>query len=165
MSSQVLARQPERMLYGPLSRGIIPVFLPKAESVNQFQLFSHISFGAFTLIYSHHVPELSPSTLGKVITALDSLIPDWASKFTEMRNFWWAKLFEGGLLCAPRRCSVVHSLKRQRMNEKRHIKERTKPLPQPRASITFPPKLYRTLEILAKEKKVSIAWVDRKSVV
>lgn len=33
--------------------------------------------------------------------------------------------------------------------------------PQPRASITFPPKLYRTLETLAKEKRVSIAWVVR----
>lgn len=34
---------------------------------------------------------------------------------------------------------------------------------QPRASITFPPKLYRTLETLAKEKKVSIAWVVREA--
>ena len=34
---------------------------------------------------------------------------------------------------------------------------------QPRASITFPPKLYRTLENLAKEKKVSLAWVVREA--
>jgi hypothetical protein len=34
---------------------------------------------------------------------------------------------------------------------------------QPRASITFPPKIYRTLEILAKEKKVSIAWIVREA--
>jgi predicted DNA-binding protein len=34
---------------------------------------------------------------------------------------------------------------------------------QPRASITFPPKLYRTLETLAKEKKVSLAWVVREA--
>jgi predicted DNA-binding protein len=32
---------------------------------------------------------------------------------------------------------------------------------QPRASITFPPELYKTLEDLAKKKKVSIAWVVR----
>ncbi|OGQ58994.1 MAG: hypothetical protein A3J24_12295 [Deltaproteobacteria bacterium RIFCSPLOWO2_02_FULL_53_8] len=31
----------------------------------------------------------------------------------------------------------------------------------PRASITFPPDLYRTLEQLAKQKKVSVAWVVR----
>jgi len=35
--------------------------------------------------------------------------------------------------------------------------------PQPRASVTFPRKLYRTLEILAKEKKVSLAWVVREA--
>ncbi len=32
---------------------------------------------------------------------------------------------------------------------------------QPRASITFPPKLYRILENLAREKKVSLAWIVR----
>ncbi|HUI73107.1 MAG TPA: CopG family transcriptional regulator [Spirochaetia bacterium] len=32
---------------------------------------------------------------------------------------------------------------------------------QPRASITFPPELYQTLEDLAKRKKVSLAWVVR----
>jgi predicted transcriptional regulator len=36
--------------------------------------------------------------------------------------------------------------------------------PQPRASITFPPELYKALEDLAKEKKVSIAWVVRDAV-
>ena len=30
-----------------------------------------------------------------------------------------------------------------------------------RASITFPPDLYETLEQLAKQKKVSLAWVVR----
>ena len=33
-----------------------------------------------------------------------------------------------------------------------------------RASVTFPPELYRTLEDLAKKKKVSIAWVVREAV-
>jgi len=31
----------------------------------------------------------------------------------------------------------------------------------PRASVSFPPELYKTLEELAKKKKVSIAWVIR----
>jgi predicted DNA-binding ribbon-helix-helix protein len=30
-----------------------------------------------------------------------------------------------------------------------------------RASITFPPNLYETLEEIAKQKKVSLAWVVR----
>ena len=30
-----------------------------------------------------------------------------------------------------------------------------------RASITFPPDLYETLEQIAKQKKVSLAWVVR----
>jgi metal-responsive CopG/Arc/MetJ family transcriptional regulator len=30
-----------------------------------------------------------------------------------------------------------------------------------RASVSFPPDLYRTLEEIAKQKKVSIAWVVR----
>jgi Ribbon-helix-helix protein, copG family len=35
---------------------------------------------------------------------------------------------------------------------------------QPRASITFPPEMYKTIEELAKRKKVSIAWVVREAV-
>jgi hypothetical protein len=31
----------------------------------------------------------------------------------------------------------------------------------PRASVTFPPDLYQTLEDLAKKKKVSVAWIVR----
>jgi predicted DNA-binding protein len=49
------------------------------------------------------------------------------------------------------------------MTEKRHGKDRAKHGRQPRASITFPPRLYRSLESLAKEKKVSIAWVVREA--
>ncbi len=33
----------------------------------------------------------------------------------------------------------------------------------PRASVSFPPELYRTLEAIAKQKKVSIAWVVREA--
>jgi len=35
---------------------------------------------------------------------------------------------------------------------------------QPRASVTFPPDLYATIEGLAKKKKVSIAWIVRDAV-
>jgi metal-responsive CopG/Arc/MetJ family transcriptional regulator len=49
------------------------------------------------------------------------------------------------------------------MIEKKSAKESRRVVRQPRASITFPPKLYRTLETLAKEKKVSLAWVVREA--
>ena len=32
-----------------------------------------------------------------------------------------------------------------------------------RASISFPPEVYETLESIAKEKKVSLAWVVREA--
>lgn len=32
---------------------------------------------------------------------------------------------------------------------------------QVRATISFPPEIYQTLEVIAKEKKVSLAWVVR----
>lgn len=38
---------------------------------------------------------------------------------------------------------------------------RVKPASAPRASVSFPPELYRTLEAIARQKKVSIAWVVR----
>ena len=34
----------------------------------------------------------------------------------------------------------------------------------PRASVSFPPEVYRSLEELAVKKKVSIAWVVREAV-
>jgi predicted DNA-binding protein len=49
------------------------------------------------------------------------------------------------------------------MTEKRQSKDKVKQGRQPRASITFPPRLYRILESLAREKKVSIAWVVREA--
>jgi predicted DNA-binding protein len=33
-----------------------------------------------------------------------------------------------------------------------------------RSSISFPPEVYETLEMIAKEKKVSLAWVVREAV-
>jgi predicted DNA-binding protein len=34
---------------------------------------------------------------------------------------------------------------------------------QVRATISFPPDIYETLEVIAKEKKVSLAWVVREA--
>ena len=34
----------------------------------------------------------------------------------------------------------------------------------PRASVSFPPKIYGAIEDLAKQKKVSVAWVVREAV-
>lgn len=33
----------------------------------------------------------------------------------------------------------------------------------PRASVSFPSEIYRTLEQIAKQKKVSVAWVVREA--
>lgn len=41
--------------------------------------------------------------------------------------------------------------------------KRAKAASASRASVSFPPDLYSTLEQLAKEKKVSIAWVVREA--
>jgi len=46
---------------------------------------------------------------------------------------------------------------------KRQGRAKTKTAEQPRASVTFPPDLYRTLEELAKKKKVSLAWIVREA--
>lgn len=66
------------------------------------------------------------------------------------------------LQCAPRRCMVVH-WRVARMSARKKEKNKAGKA-QPRASITFPPELYRTLEELAKQNKVSIAWVVRDAV-
>jgi predicted DNA-binding protein len=38
---------------------------------------------------------------------------------------------------------------------------KTKTEPSPRTSVTFPPEVYSSLENIAKQKKVSLAWVIR----
>jgi metal-responsive CopG/Arc/MetJ family transcriptional regulator len=48
------------------------------------------------------------------------------------------------------------------MNKQRGGKSvKTQTTPAVRASISFPPGLYEDLETLAKQKKVSLAWVVR----
>lgn len=41
------------------------------------------------------------------------------------------------------------------------LQQKQKNDPAPRASVTFPPELYETLEAIARSKKVSVAWVVR----
>lgn len=45
----------------------------------------------------------------------------------------------------------------------RRKKVKVTPPATQRASVTFPPELYRTLEEIAKQKKVSVAWVVREA--
>jgi predicted DNA-binding protein len=47
------------------------------------------------------------------------------------------------------------------VNAKKQIEQKTQNTPTVRASISFPPDVYETLEVIAKEKKVSVAWVVR----
>ena len=50
------------------------------------------------------------------------------------------------------------------MTSKKHIAaQKEKRDPAPRASVTFPPELYETLEAIARSKKVSVAWVVREA--
>jgi Ribbon-helix-helix protein, copG family len=60
-------------------------------------------------------------------------------------------------------CIVVTALKRPPMKEKRSTGRRQKAQSKAavRASISFPPDLYKTLEKIAQQKKVSLAWVVR----
>jgi metal-responsive CopG/Arc/MetJ family transcriptional regulator len=48
---------------------------------------------------------------------------------------------------------------KEKRSQGRNLKAHRKPAV--RASITFPPGLYATLEEIAQEKKVSLAWVVR----
>jgi metal-responsive CopG/Arc/MetJ family transcriptional regulator len=45
----------------------------------------------------------------------------------------------------------------------KHVTKATVEPKMPRASVSFPPELYATLERIAKEKKVSVAWVVREA--
>jgi len=47
------------------------------------------------------------------------------------------------------------------MKRKQAVGAKTQSAPLVRASISFPPDLYETLEEIAKQKKVSLAWVVR----
>src|SRR5687768_5391474 len=64
---------------------------------------------------------------------------------------------------SPIWCNVVnpeHLMKKTRARGKTSKEQAP---PAVRASISFPPDLYQTLEGLAKQKKVSLAWVVREA--
>jgi tRNA (Thr-GGU) A37 N-methylase len=69
----------------------------------------------------------------------------------------------GGLAFAsPPWCKVVTTMKRRvTMKEPDRKAMKTQRTSLVRASISFPPDLYETLEGIAKQKKVSLAWVVR----
>ena len=48
-------------------------------------------------------------------------------------------------------------------NAKQSMKKTVCEPKMPRASVSFPPDLYAILERIAKEKKVSVAWVVREA--
>jgi hypothetical protein len=62
----------------------------------------------------------------------------------------------GAILLSKRACQVTRGAKRKE-----------KPMPvegvSVRATISFPPDLYETLEEIAQQKKVSLAWVVREA--
>ena len=49
------------------------------------------------------------------------------------------------------------------MKNYKHAVNKTRATGMPRASVTFPPDLYKALEELAKMKKVSLAWIVREA--
>ena len=56
---------------------------------------------------------------------------------------------------------MVHHERKTQMTIKKPRARKTKTPRAPRISITFSPDVYQTLEVIAKEKKVSLAWVVR----
>lgn len=55
----------------------------------------------------------------------------------------------------------ISNMKTKKKTE--HKKVRSQSAAAVRASISFPPDVYKTLETIAKEKKVSLAWVVREA--
>jgi hypothetical protein len=66
---------------------------------------------------------------------------------------------------SPKWCSVVNRLGNDKVNATKGDAKRMKAESAAaiRASISFPPEMYETLEVIAKEKKVSLAWVVREA--
>lgn len=48
--------------------------------------------------------------------------------------------------------------------QSREVQQTPETVASVRASVSFPPEVYRTLEEIAKQKKVSLAWVVRDAV-
>lgn len=68
------------------------------------------------------------------------------------------------LVAAPWWCKVVHAKPGDMMaTTAKGATKLTGEPKMPRASVSFPPELYAMLERIAKEKKVSVAWVVREA--
>lgn len=63
-------------------------------------------------------------------------------------------------------CKVVNAIQATQMNDKRSQARSQKAQRETavRASISFPPDLYQVLERIARQKKVSLAWIVRDAV-
>ena len=69
-----------------------------------------------------------------------------------------------GLDSSPRWCNVVKKTMSATVNRKKGDQKTSAQSPSAiRASISFPSNIYETLDIIAKDKKVSIAWVVREA--
>jgi hypothetical protein len=70
---------------------------------------------------------------------------------------------QGILAASPKWCNVVNyqRLIQMKKNAGGGKTVKTQSATPVRASISFPPDLYETLEEIAKQKKVSLAWVVR----
>jgi hypothetical protein len=80
-----------------------------------------------------------------------------ASHFPQLPDEY---LFSG----SPLWCNVVNSERAiTKMNAKKEAEKKKVQSAVVRASISFPPEIYDTLEGIAREKKVSLAWVVREA--
>jgi hypothetical protein len=73
-------------------------------------------------------------------------------------------ILQGHAFASPPWCTVVKTMKRHvTMNRKKVQRTGAKAQAPPwvRASISFPSDLYETLDAIAQQKKVSLAWVVR----
>jgi hypothetical protein len=90
------------------------------------------------------------------------------SRWQPISNFFCVRIRENPFFCllpdAAGWCNVVQQGKFIRefpMPSAKRKEQKTKASQSPRASVTFPPDLYQTLEDLAKKRKVSVAWIVR----
>jgi predicted DNA-binding protein len=55
-------------------------------------------------------------------------------------------------------------MKTLQMPSRKEARSKCRSNKMPRTSVSFPPEVYKTIEDLAKKKKVSIGWVVREAV-
>ena len=60
-------------------------------------------------------------------------------------------------------CNVAHHLALKNQNKEGRKKIEPKGTSSVRASISFPRNIYQTLDAIARQKKVSLAWIVREA--